>query len=162
MTTETTADRVRRSVTVPLVEDQAFDLFTKGFAGWWPREYTWAKETLESIGLEQRVGGFCYERGPDGFTCHWGRVRIWEPPDLIELLWQISPQREPEPNPAKASTVQVRFERTAPRMTLVELEHRNFSNHGPGGADYRAAMAEPAGWTYILRRYVEAAVLTVQ
>jgi hypothetical protein len=38
--------------------------------------------------------------------------------------------------------------------TRVELEHRGFSRHGPGGADYLEAMSSPDwGWTYILDRY---------
>src|SRR5690606_23581431 len=64
---------IRRTVRVPVDPGRAFDLFTDGLDSWWPREYTWAGETLEVIGIEPGVGGHCFERGPHGFRCDWGR-----------------------------------------------------------------------------------------
>ena len=99
---------IRQAVTVPVPVDRAFSAFAD-LARWWPREYTWAADTLEDIGIEPREGGHCFERDPDGFTCHWGRVLTWDPPARLVLVWQIAPDRVPEPNPAKASEVEVRF-----------------------------------------------------
>ena len=88
---------IRQAVTVPVPAGQAFSAFAD-LARWWPREYTWAADTLEDIGIEPRQGGHCYERGPHGFTCHWGRVLVWDPPTRLVLAWQIAPDRVPEPN----------------------------------------------------------------
>jgi uncharacterized protein YndB with AHSA1/START domain len=99
---------IRLAVTVPVPADEAFSAFV-ALRNWWPREYTWAAETLEDIGIEPREGGLCYERGPHGFTCHWGRVLTWEPPTRLVLAWQIAPDRVPEPKPAKTSEVEIGF-----------------------------------------------------
>jgi uncharacterized protein YndB with AHSA1/START domain len=146
-------ESVRSAVDVPLPTQRAFSFFTEHFAMWWPREYTWGQDVLEDIGLEPRVGGLCYERGPHGFRCDWGRVLSWEPPHRIVLTWQIGPRREPEPNPAKASTLEVTFLPDTPARTRVVLEHRDLERHGSGAADYRAALASPRGWASILARY---------
>jgi uncharacterized protein YndB with AHSA1/START domain len=143
---------IRQAVTVPVPVDRAFSAFA-GLARWWPREYTWAADTLEDIGIEPREGGHCFERGPDGFTCHWGRVLTWDPPARLVLVWQIAPDRVPEPNPAKASEVEVRFHPAGTSGTRVELEHRAFARHGDSGDTYRQAMASPEGWPLLLDRY---------
>lgn len=152
----TTQDAVRRSVTVPVPAERAFATFTEGMAGWWPREYTWSAAALDTIGMEPREGGHCYEIGPAGFRMDWGTVLAWEPPRHLAFLWQIAPTRAPEPDPDKASEVEVRFEAAEPGTTLVEVEHRNFRRHGETGDDYRAGLSSPEGWTYLLDRYAAA------
>jgi uncharacterized protein YndB with AHSA1/START domain len=143
---------IREAVTVPVPVDQAFAAFAD-LARWWPRQYTWAADTLEDIGIEPREGGLCYERGPHGFTCHWGRILAWEPPTRLVITWQIAPDRVPEPNPAKASEVEVRFHPAEPSGARVELEHRALARHGDGADAYRQGMASPAGRPHILGRY---------
>ena len=69
MTQPPSDEPIRVAVTVPVPVDQAFPAFAD-LATWWPREYTWAADTLEDIGIEPRQGGLCHERGPHGFTCH--------------------------------------------------------------------------------------------
>lgn len=152
----TTQDAVRRSVTVPVPPDRAFTTFTDGMATWWPREYTWSRRTLETIGVEPRVGGHCYEIGPGGFHSDWGTVLAWEPPRRLVLAWQISPTRAPEPDPDRTSEVEVTFEPDGLEATRVEVEHRGFRRHGKGGDDYRAGLAAPEGWTLMLERYAAA------
>lgn len=147
------SDSVRSSVRVPLSVERAFALFTRDLTSWWPKEYTWAGEVLETIAIESRQGGRCFERGPHGFQCDWGRVLAWEPPRRLVLAWQISPAREPEPNPAKASEVEISFQPEGPDATRVDLEHREFARHGQKGSIYCEAMGSPQGWPYILERY---------
>jgi uncharacterized protein YndB with AHSA1/START domain len=150
-------DAIQYTLTVPLPPTDAFTLFARQFTEWWPREYTWSQSVLEDIGIEARPGGLCYEHGPHGFRCDWGRVLAWEPPGRLVLAWQISPRREPEPNPEKASTIELHFEAEVDGTTRVMLEHRDFDRHGDGAAEYRAALASEQGWPYILGRYAAAA-----
>ena len=145
------------SITVPVAPERAFACFTEGMGSWWPPEYTWAQQTLEEIAIEPHEGGRCFERGRHGFSCDWGRVVACEPPGRLLFTWQISPQRVPQPDPDRASLVEVRFRAAAGAATVVELEHRDFDRHGEGAAGYRAAMDSPQGWPLILERFAAAA-----
>jgi uncharacterized protein YndB with AHSA1/START domain len=137
---------ITHAVTVPVPSDRAFDAFAD-LGSWWPPEYTWSGDVLETIAI---ADGRCYEVGPHGFRCDWGRVLVWEPPDRLVFTWQIGPSREPVPDPAKASEVEVRV--TAEGSgSRVELEHRGFERHGDDG--YAAALGSEQGWPYILGRY---------
>lgn len=147
---------IHYSMTAPVSPDQAFAIFTEGLADWWPAEYTWSQEVLETITIEPGEGGRCFERGPHGFRCDWGRVLVWEPPHRLVITWQISPKREPQPNPAKASEIEVHFEAKGVSRTRVEFEHRHFARHGEGSAKYRTILDSPQGWPYILNRYLKA------
>jgi hypothetical protein len=69
----------------------------------------------------------------------------------------ISPKREPEPNPAKASTVDVMFSARTPAETRIDLEHRDFERHGAGASGYRDGLASTQGWPWILDHFVVAA-----
>lgn len=52
-------DSTKHEVVAPLSQEQAFRLFTREFAAWWPQEYTWSQEALETIGIELLQGGRC-------------------------------------------------------------------------------------------------------
>jgi uncharacterized protein YndB with AHSA1/START domain len=141
--------------TVAFPRERAFALFTRGMTDWWPPEYTWAQKTLVQIGIEPHEGGHCFELGPHGFRCDWGRVVTCEPPARIAFTWQITAQRVPQPDPARASLVEVRFSPDG-EGTRVVLAHRHFSRHGEGAEDYEAAMSSPQGWPYLLERFATA------
>ena len=146
---------IRWTRTVDVSPEEAFGVFAERLGEWWPREYTWSGEMLETIAIEPGEGGRCYELGPHGFHCDWGRVLVWAPGERLVLAWQISPRREPEPNPAKASEIEVRFTPIGAGRTQVEFEHRGLDRHGDGGEEYRAALASDAGWPWILARFAE-------
>lgn len=144
---------VRHSVQVPKSVEETFGLFVDTLDEWWPAAYTWSQDVLQEMVIEPEVNGRCYERGPHGFTCDWGRVLIWQPPHHLQFTWQISPRREPVPNPAKASEVDIHFEADGPNQTQVVLEHRHFDRHGEGSEKYQEMMDSPQGWPYILRQF---------
>jgi uncharacterized protein YndB with AHSA1/START domain len=148
-------DVIRRTFTVPVPRDRAFALFTEGLGTWWPREFTWSQRLLEWIGMEPRAGGLCSERGPHGFRVDWGRVVEWDPPARVVFSWQISPQRVPEPDPSRASEVEVRFAPDGAERTRAEIEHRAFARHGEGAGAYRSAME--GGWDHLVARFTDAA-----
>ena len=151
------ADPVRCAVEVPLPPAAAFRLFTDELGAWWPPEYTWSGPVLESIGIEPGEGGMCWERGPHGFRCDWGRVVAWEPGVRLAFTWQISPARVPEPDPGRASQVSITFGDVADGGSTVELVHDGLERHGDGADGYAAAMGSPQGWPYMLGRYAELA-----
>jgi uncharacterized protein YndB with AHSA1/START domain len=146
-------DAIRHAVTIELPPEQAFARFVEDLGEWWPSEYTWSGDVLEEIAIEPGLGGACFERGPRGFRCDWGRVLAFDPPRGIEFTWQIGPHREPVPDDNKASEVVVLFAADG-GATRVNLEHRRFERHGEDGADYRDALASGQGWPFILGRYV--------
>ena len=140
-------------VEVQVPPARAFAVFAEELGSWWPAKYSWSGEVLEEIGIEPQQGGLCFERGPHGFRCDWGRVLAWEPPDRLVLAWQISPRREPVPDPSKASEVEVSFEGSAGGGTAITLEHRRFERHGDEGAGYEEMLGSPQGWPFLLERY---------
>jgi uncharacterized protein YndB with AHSA1/START domain len=152
-----THDWISHEVTVRIPQQEAFRLFTHGFASWWPPEYSWSGKALLTIGLEPFEGGRCTEHGPKGFECDWGRVLVWSPPQRLVIAWQIGPHREPQPDPENASTVEVLFISESPGTTRLLLTHRDFRRHGKGAARYRQALGSELGWPLILNRFLEAA-----
>ncbi len=143
---------IRVTVNVSLPQQAAFARFTEAMTGWWPQGYTWSGDVLEEIGIEPWLDGMCYETGPYGFRCDWGRVVAWEPPSRLAFTWQISPTREPVPDPRRASEVELRFT-PDDSGTQVYLEHKDFERHGDAATGYRDALASPQGWPYILERF---------
>ena len=79
-------------------------------------------------------------------------MTAWEPPRRLVFLWQIGPSREPVPDPARASEVEVRFE-----DGRVALEHRGFERHGEDAEAYRDGMGSAQGWPWLLERFGEVA-----
>jgi len=138
---------------IPVTRDNAFRRFVDEIDTWWPAEYTWAGKALQELTMGAHVGGLCSEIGPHGFRCDWGRVLAIHRPERIVLAWQIGPDRLPVPDPERASEVEVRFREAEDGTSRLELEHRSFSRHGEGAADYLAAMSADHGWPYILSRY---------
>lgn len=153
MSDKPTVEPIRKQVQVELPSEAAFQRFTEGLGEWWPPAYTWSGESLVEIAMEPGKGGRCYEPGPEGLQCDWGRVKVWEPPERVVFSWQISPSRVPVPDPEKASQVSVIFDELGPGRTKVTFEHRDFANHGEGAAGYRQAMAAPEGWPWILDQF---------
>jgi uncharacterized protein YndB with AHSA1/START domain len=149
----TAIEPIRLSHRLPVSPADAFATFTERMATWWPAEATWSGGALESVGIEPRVGGFCFERGPHGLRLDWGRVMVWEPAHRLVFSWQIGADRTPEPNPAHASEVEVRFEADGSE-SRVTLEHRGFERHAGDAAAYRDGMASDAGWPRILGRFL--------
>lgn len=145
---------ITQHLTVPVSANQAFETFIKELNSWWPKEYTWAGEGLEEIAIEPYENGRCYERGPNGFECDWGRVLKYEPPNRIIFTWQIDPDRVPQPNAKKASEVEVLFEGSDNETELTFI-HRNFENHDDNAEAYKEALGSPQGWPYILNNFEE-------
>lgn len=132
-----------------------FDLFVNRLCHWWPKAYTWSGDALVDIRIDAVVDGWCSETGPLGFRCDWGRVIQVATGEKLVMLWQISPARVPEPNPDKASLLQVQFDELEQGATRVTVWHTGFENHGAGAAGYARNMDSEKGWEYILQTFAE-------
>jgi uncharacterized protein YndB with AHSA1/START domain len=154
--TEATLSAVRRSVTVEATPERAFEVFTAGFATWWPIESHHIGDAMAvDVVIEPRAGGRWFERGADGNECLWGFVTHWEPTSRVVLAWHLTPEYAFDPDPARASEVEVRF--TAQDAgTLVELEHRGFERRADGGALTREKVSAEGGWGELLENYAKA------
>ncbi len=145
---------IKKNIRVEITPQIAFKKFVFELDKWWPQEYTWSQDKLEDIYIEPHKDGLCCEVGPYGFRCDWGRVTEFIEGKIIKLKWQISPNREPIPNPDKASDLSVKFiEENG--FALIEFEHFNFKNHGEGAFEYQKMMDSKQGWDYILEKFSE-------
>jgi hypothetical protein len=106
--------------------------------------------TLASAMLEPHEGGRWYERGVDGSECEWGRVLAYVPPARIAVSWHLNAQFQYDPDPAKASRVEVSFYVEEPTRTRVELVHSGLERHGEGWEKVRDSVGSPGGWIGIL------------
>ena len=145
-------EKITMEFTVKIAKEKAFSKFLRDLNQWWPKKYTWSQDKLAEIRIDGQKDGLCTEIGPYGFRCDWGRVKELSENEKIELKWQISPKREPIPNPEKASDIKIVFSENG-EMTNVKFEHRNFEKHGEGAEEYRNMMNGEQGWNYILNAY---------
>jgi uncharacterized protein YndB with AHSA1/START domain len=145
------------SRTVSAPPDGAFAVFADQIAEWWPRDYSWAKDNLDTIVIEARMRGRCFERSKDGSVAVWGTVLACDRPNHLVFAWQIRPDRSPEPEEGAASRVDIRFVAVAGGKTEVVLVHRDFPRHGDGWEQYKTQMAAKGGWPRLLDLYKTAA-----
>ncbi len=149
-------EAVHAEVVVSLSPEEAFRRFTERAGRWWPKAFTWSQETLVDLVIEPRAGGRCFEEGPHGFRCDFGRVLEAVPGERLVFTWQIDPSRAPQPDPQRVSRVEVRFGAAASgEGTQVEATHDGFERHGEGAAAYRDGMAQ--GWRVLLDAFARAA-----
>src|SRR3954471_13219536 len=98
MTTDSAAEvEGARSITVPLSQAKAFDLFTSRMTEFWPPEHSIGASPFVEVVLERRAGGRWYERAADGTETDWGRVGAWEPTSRVVLLWQLTAEWKFDP-----------------------------------------------------------------
>jgi uncharacterized protein YndB with AHSA1/START domain len=122
MTGQATSDRVRQSVTVPLKPERAFELFVDEFGAWWPKQsHHVGERAAQTAIIEPREGGRWYERDDGGTECEWGKVLAVDRPARILLAWHLSPGFAFDPDPARATEVEVTFVAQGPDSTVVTL-----------------------------------------
>jgi uncharacterized protein YndB with AHSA1/START domain len=134
---------VKRSVTVSVSPERAFQAFTEEIGQWWPlaQGFTFLGDNHKDMFLEGREGGRLYERGADGAEYLYGEVRAYEPPSRVMFTW----------NDREGSTeVEVRFV-DEDGATRVDLEHRGFESLGPKAEESFNSYNE--GWVGVLGFY---------
>ena len=158
MTAQSTELSVQRSVTVKASQSHAFDVFTKNFGAWWPKTHHIAAKDMATAIIEPKAGGRWFERAADGEECEWGGVLAWDPPKKITLSWHLNAQWKYDPDPAKASEVEIRFIAEGPNSTRVELDHRHLERT-EGGEQIRHGISQEGGWSTLLGMYKAVAEL---
>lgn len=120
------AKPIQQSVHVDCPIEDAFHLFTEGFAAWWPLAvYSIGGKEAETCVIEPWVGGRVFERSRYGEECEWGSVIAWDPPKRLSFNWN------PEGIGEGRQTVDVEFEIRADG-TEVTLTHTGWQARGVG------------------------------
>ncbi|MEO8181339.1 MAG: SRPBCC family protein [Deltaproteobacteria bacterium] len=148
---------VRKIVTVNAPIEHVFEVFTQRFDSWWPRTHKTGKSDLKTAVLEGREGGRWYERGSDGTECEWGVVLAFAPPARLALSWHLNGSFQYDPDPQKASRVDVSFHAETEHRTRVELVHSGFERHGAEAEKVRQIVASDGGWPLLLDGFLAAA-----
>lgn len=153
MNTAIDENAVRLELPVDAPPERAFQVFTENLDSWWPRHYRLGTAERVDARIEAHEGGRWYERTADGKEVPWGYVLACERPHRLVLSWQITPAFGPEPNPERASRVEVTFAAAGAERTMLTLVHSNFERHGEGWEATRAGVAHEGGWPGILKAY---------
>jgi uncharacterized protein YndB with AHSA1/START domain len=153
VSTQTEQTSIQREIVVEASPESAFRFFVEDFGRFKPPWHNMLAADIAETVIEPHAGGRVFDRAIDGSECQWGRVVAYESPMRVVFSWDISPQWQLEPDPAKASEVEVRFIAEAPERTRVELEHRNLDRHGAGWEGERDAVGGDGGWPLYLQRY---------
>ncbi|WP_436496093.1 SRPBCC family protein [Actinokineospora sp. HUAS TT18] len=153
--TQGTGMSVLKTITVRASQERAFTVFATRMGSWWPAAHHIGEADFADVVIEPRVGGRWFERGHDGVECEWGRVLAYDPHDGFVLAWHLQGDWEYDPDPARASEVEVRFIPDGP-TTRVELEHRRLERHGESGDDILASVGSDNGWSHILLSFSDA------
>ena len=144
---------VLKTVTVALPVARAFQIFIDQGA-WWPVEtHHLAEPAGDTVVLEPFAGGRWYERSADGTETDWGTVLAWEPPRRLLLSWQITPGWVYEPDPGRASEIEVRFIGEGESRTRVEFEHRRLERYAEEAQRMRSILDGPNGASGVLAAY---------
>lgn len=143
---------VRHEVVVGLPPDEAFWMFAD-LDRIKPREHNMLAVPIEETVLEQRAGGDVYDRGVDGSICRWGRVLVFDPPNVIAFSWDIGPDWQITSELDRVSEVEVTFAPEGDGQTRVTLVHRHIDRHGAGWESLRDGLSAPDGWPLYLDRY---------
>ena len=154
MSQHATIAPVQRAVTVAAPPERAFEVFTAGFASWWPSSHSVIEGGYDGAYIEPQEGGRWYERSKTGVEEVWGRVLVYEPPHRIVLSWLLDGEFEIDTDASRATEVEVRFTPEGD-STVVQLEHRGWEARGDRAAEARASY--DGGWPGVLELYAKAA-----
>jgi uncharacterized protein YndB with AHSA1/START domain len=144
---------VHRHVVVDAPVERAFEVFTRRFGDFKPREHNLLPSPIAETVFEPRVGGHIVDRAEDGSECRWARILAFDPPRRVVFSWDIGPQWQVETDTELTSEVEVRFVAEGASRTRVELEHRNLDRHGPGWRSLADGIEGDEGWPLYLARY---------
>ena len=145
---------IRKTVTVPITPERAFELFTARLGEWWPlASHSVGGDQATGVVFGEGTGGAITESLADGTTSVWGTVTSWDPPRGVTFTWHAGTP------PTEATSIEVTFTPGEPGQTVVELVHSGWDNR-PDGAGARAGYE--TGWNPVIERYARLAVSSGQ
>lgn len=116
-------DPIRKTVTVPLHPDAAFDLFTDKLGDWWPVETHSISgangKRPKKVKVDKKKGGHITETKADGEPTRWATVTRWEPGRAFGLSWYVGRDED------EATDIMVVFT-PVDTGTRVDLVHDGF------------------------------------
>lgn len=139
---------IRKRVDVPLPPEEAFDLFTRDIARWWPLARhsvsADAGTTARGVKIEPRVGGHVVEEMADGARATWARVTEWSRGRRVVLDWYAGPSED------ETTQVTVVFSRIegGTRVDLTHAAPRKIGMH-----DATMCVGHGLDWGRILKGY---------
>jgi uncharacterized protein YndB with AHSA1/START domain len=125
---------------------QAFDVWTRRCATWWPSSHTVSGDP-SAITFEPRSGGRIVEHAAGGGEHDWGKVLDWEPPTRLRYLWHLFF------DPREATEIEVTFTPMQGR-TAVRLEQRGWERLGDAGPSRRTRTQQV--WTALSASFTRA------
>ena len=147
---------VLKTVVVPLPLVEAFSFFIQ-HDRWWPvATHHLAEPHGDLVVLEPFLGGRWHERSADGRQQELGRVLVWRLPHQLVLSWLVGSSWTYEPDPTRASEIDVRFLAEAPDRTRLEFEHRHLERYGAQAERMRAVLDGPTGAVGVVIAYAAA------
>jgi uncharacterized protein YndB with AHSA1/START domain len=148
--------KVTKSIVVDVPPTRAFEFFLAQ-ERWWPiATHHLAEQPGETAVLEPFVGGRWYERAHDGSETDWGTVLAFEPPHRILLTWHMSSDWTYEPEPERASEIEVTFLPEGGDRTRVVYEHRHLERYGEHAERMRRSLDRPTAAESTLRAFAAA------
>ena len=142
---------VKKTLTVAVTPQRAFEVFTAGFDRWWPRSHSIGEAPLKTAVIEPHSGGRWYGLLENGTEAEWGDVLAWEPPTRLLLAWRIGADWQYDPD--LLTEVEVVFAPEGEGATRVSLEHRLLENMGAAGEGARASFDSDGGWGGLLQMF---------
>jgi len=138
---------VTKKVRIRLAPAEAFDLFTRQLARWWPlAQFSCGGDDALDVQFEARVGGAVTENTRTGERHVWGTLTAWEPPHRFAMTWH------PGTPVAEATHLQVEFVAQHDGGTEVHLLHDGWEARDPGVRENY-----DGGWEAVLAQFVAAA-----
>lgn len=136
---------VEQRIVVKLAPADAFELFTRGLARWWPFRGHSCSDDAEDVLFDGRVGGAVTEVGKDGSRHTWGTLTAWDPPSTFAMSWH------PGQGAERATQLAIRFT-AVPGGCEVHLLHGGWDALGADGDAMRGNYDK--GWGRVFELYV--------
>ena len=138
-------DPIRKSLHVPLRPKEAFTLFTKNLADWWPVDSHSLSagdgEVPKDVSVDPQVGGYITETKADGETGRWGTITTWAPGQTLGISWYVGRGED------EATEITVVFTPTD-TGTRVDLTHDGFDHLGAAATTMSGQY--DVGWDHVL------------